>query len=538
MPRSRPAAAPSRRARLLAASVLAAASLLGLGAARTPAADLLIHGGEVYTGDGKAPFVGDVAIRGDRIVYVGPAANAPRAAKTLEAQGMSVLPGLIDVHTHPDSYIRSKDPKARLNAPWLMQGVSTIFIGVDGDGTPDVADEAAWFRAQRIGTNVAPYVGFGAVRERVLGHDARAPDAAELARMQALVAKGMCEGAIGLSTGLFYAPQSFAKTEEVIALAREAAKRGGIYDTHQRDESSYTIGLLNSVKEVLRIGREAHIPVHFAHLKALGVDVQGEAPAVIKLIEEARASGLDVTADQYPWLASGTNLEAALIPRWAVDGGYPAMLKRFDDPAQLARIEVEAQDNLRRRGGPASILLTSPDRPWTGKRLSEMAKAWGVDPVAAAIRILRDSPRTSIASFNMAQPDVDLIMRQPWVVTSSDGNNGHPRQYATFPEKYRKYVVERPVISFGQFVRQSTGKSADIFHLDHRGYLRPGYYADVLVLDRARYMPKADYVHPKVLSEGVRDLVVNGRLAVAEYRLTGEAPGRVLLRKPPAGTCP
>lgn len=529
---------PRRCATLFAAA--SAAALIG--AARAPAAapakdvDVLIRGGEVYTGEDRAPFIGDVAIRGDKIVYVGPShPGAFKAGRIVEAHGLAVLPGLIDVHTHPETYIRAKDPSARRNAPWLMQGVTTVFTGVDGGGTPDVKADAAALTAAGIGTNVVPYVGFGAVRERVLGRAARAPSASELDAEKALVAKAMCEGAIGFSTGLFYAPQSFAKTEEVIDVAREAARRGGIYDSHQRDESTYSIGLMASVAEAIRIGREAGMPVHFAHLKALGVDVQGQAPAVIAAIEKARAEGLEVTADQYPWLASGTNLEAAVIPRWAVDGGAAAMLRRFGDPAQLAKIRTEAEDNLRRRGGAESILLTAQNKPWTGKRLSEMAASWNVTPIDAAIRILKDSPRTAIASFNMAQPDVDLIMRQPWVVTSSDGSDGHPRQYATFPEKYRTYVVERKVISFQRFVRQSTGQSADMFKLDHRGYLRAGDYADVLVVDLARYRPRADYVHPRELSEGVRDLLVNGRFAISDSQLTDAAAGRVLLRKPPAG---
>ena len=522
---------------LVSSLALVAGAFAG-GAAAAPQADVLIAHGTVYNGSPQPPFVGDVAVSGDRIVYVGPHATAPSARSVIDAGGMIVAPGFIDVHTHPDTYIKSADPAKRVNAPWLMQGVATIFNGVDGDGSPDVAAEQAKFEAQKIGTNLVSYVGFGAVRSAVLGQDARAPTAGELERMRGLVAKGMCEGAIGLSTGLFYAPQSFAKTNEVIALAKEAAKRGGVYDTHQRDESSYSIGLLNSVKEVLQIGREAQIPVHFAHLKALGVDVQGQAPAVIRLIDEARAQGQTVTADQYPWLASSTGLDAALAPRWAVDGGYEAMIRRFDDPATLEKIRVEMVQNLRRRGGAEAVLLTSADRPWTGKRLSEMAVTWKLDPVDAAIRIMRANRRNSIASFNMIDSDVDLIMKQPWVVTSSDGNDGHPRQYATFPEKYVVYVQKRHVIDLGTFIRQSSGLSADMFGLDRRGYLRSGYFADVVVFDPSRYAPRADYVHPRELSVGVQTLLVNGVPAIVDGKLTGAAAGRALKHTPPAGTCP
>ena len=296
--------------------VLLAAASLGLslnnGVSAAETADLVIRGGTIYTGADEAPFVGDIAVTDDKIVYVGPHAGAPAAKTSIDAQGMIVAPGFIDVHTHPEDYLRSSDAAKRLNAPWQMQGVSTTFIGVDGWGVPEVAADQAQLEAQKIGTNVVSYVGFGAVREAVLGKDARAPNPSELERMKQLVAKGMCEGAIGLSAGLFYAPQSFAHTDEVVALAREAARRGGV-STHQRDESSYSIGLMNSVREVLQIGREAEIPVHFAHLKALGIDLQGQTPEVIRLIDAARATGQKVTADQYPWLASSTSLDAALV---------------------------------------------------------------------------------------------------------------------------------------------------------------------------------------------------------------------------------
>lgn len=506
--------------------------------------DVLIRGGTIHDGGTGEPYVGDVAIVGDRIVHVGTGVTF-KADRTIDASGMIVAPGFIDPHTHADSFIRSPNAATRVNAAWLNQGVTSVVIGVDGAGTPDVEADAAKLVASGIGTNIIPFIGFGAVRQRVLGQDARAPDAAERARMQALVAKGMCEGAIGLSSGLFYAPQSFAKTEEVVAVAREAARRGGMYDTHQRDESSYTIGLLGSVKEAIAIGREAGMPVHFAHIKALGVDVQGQAQAVIDMINAARAAGQEVTADQYPWLASGSSLDASLLPGWAVDGGSQALLKRLDDPAQLARIRAEMQENMRRRGGAKSLLLIAQGFEWTGKTLEQMATQWQIDPRDAALRIIRSGIEarqggkagrgTSVASFNMAQPDVDLFMQQPWVVTASDGSDGHPRMFATFPEKYRRYVKERQVISLPMFIRQSTGLTADMYRLDRRGYLRPGYYADVVVINPAAYAPKADYIHPRELSVGVAKLFVNGTLAVDNSKVTGATTGRALLRPTPAG---
>ena len=512
------------------------------GAAPAPQADVLIAGGTIYDGGAGKPYVGDVALKGDRIVYVGRAAPM-QAAQRIDARGMIVAPGFIDAHTHADGFLRSPDPAQRVNAAWLDQGVSTVVIGVDGYGTPDVGADAARIEASRVGTNFIPFVGFGAVRQHVLGQDARAPNPQELDAMKALVAKGMCEGATGFSAGLFYAPQSFAKTDEVVAVAREAAIRGGLYDTHQRDESSYSIGLLGSVREAIAIGRQAGMPVHFAHLKALGVDVQGQAPAVIAEIDAARNAGQDVTADQYPWLASGSSLDASLLPRWAVDGGGVALLRRLDDPATLARIRTEMSENMRRRGGPKSLLLIAQGFPWTGKTLEEVAAQWRLAPRDAALRIIRQSIEkekgrgTAVASFNMAQADVDLLMRQPWIVTSSDGSDGHPRMFATFPEKYVRYVRDRPVIDLATFVRQSTGRTADIYKIDHRGYLRPGYYADVVVIDPARYAPRADYMHPRELSVGVTRLFVNGALAVRDSQTTGATAGRGLLRPTPV-QCP
>jgi len=523
---------------LLAAAMLAVPQL----AAAEEEADLLISGGTIYDGSEGKPFVGDVAIKGDRIVYVGPAKRLT-AAKRVDARGMIVSPGFIDAHTHADHFLRAPDPATRLNAAWLNQGATTVVIGVDGYGSPNIADYAGKLAASGIGTNIIPFVGFGSVRRQVLGRDARAPDAQELGAMKALVAKGMCEGASGFSTGLFYAPQSFAKTEEVIALAREAAIRGGLYDTHQRDESSYSIGLLGSVREAIRIGREAGMPVHFAHLKALGVDVHGQAGAVVKEIDEARAQGVNVTADQYPWLASGSSLDASLLPRWAVDGGSKALLARLDVPETLARIRTEMVENLRRRGGAEALLLIAPDETWTGKTLAEMATSWQLDPIDAALRIIRQSAQspgergTAVASFNMMQADVDLLMRQPWMVTSSDGSQGHPRMFATFPEKYVKYVRERKVIDLQTFIRQSTGRTADIYKVRDRGYLRPGYFADVLVFDPKGFAPRATYIKPRELSVGVKALFVNGQEALRDSQVTGVAAGRALLRPKP-GHCP
>lgn len=504
-------------------------------------ANVLIQGGLVYTGEQSEPRVLDVVITGDTITYVGADAAARfTVARTIDAKGKIVAPGFIDPHTHPDTFIRSQDRAQRRNAPWLMQGVTTIAIGVDGGGTFEVAKQRAWFEERGVGTNLAPYVGFDPVRENILGEQARAPTADELSRMRQLVAQGMCEGAFGFSTGLFYAPQSFARTEEVVAVAHEAAIRGGLYDTHQRDESSYGIGLLDSTREAIDIGRQAGMPVHISHLKALGVDVHGKAKDLVSIIEAARATGLNVTANQYPFVASGSSLQASLLPRWSVEGGRAALLKRLNDVATMQRIQTEMRENLRRRGGADSLLFNSKGHPWSGKTLAATATLWKLDPVDAALRVIReadDGNADAVTSFNMDAEDVKLLMRQPWVVTGSDGSDGHPRQYATFPEKYAKYAQREHVLTSDEFIRRSTGLTADILGLDRRGYLRPGYFADVVVLDPSAYRPRADYLHPNVLSEGVVYLWVNGTLAVDASKMTDALSGRVLSHVPTAGTC-
>jgi N-acyl-D-aspartate/D-glutamate deacylase len=386
------------------------------------------------------------------------------------------------------------------------------------------------------GINFATYVGFGAIRSAVVGNADRAPSAAELTQMQALVSDAMCQGALGLSTGLFYAPQSYAMRDEVVALSRVAARHGGLYDSHIRDEASYSIGLLGAVDETLAIGREARIPVHFAHIKALGTDAQGLAPQVIARITAAQAAGQVVTADQYPWSASGTRLSAALIPRWVQDGGRAAMLGRFADAAALTRMEPEIADNLRRRGGPAAILITSGPRAVAGKTLEAVAREQGTDPVAAAIAVLK-LDEVGIASFNQSEDDIAAFMQQPWVVTSSDASAGHPRYYASFARKYAVYVKERRVIDLRTFIATSTIRTARIFGLEGRGELKSGAFADVIAFDPASFSARADYTHPARFSGGMKVVVVNGQLAIEDGQPTGIAAGRPLARQPKAGSC-
>ncbi len=540
-----PLTRPTRLHRTATATAIAALVTLALAAPALQAQDapleldLLIRGGTIYTGDDDRPVTGDIGVAGDRIVFVGQAAPGWRftARRTIDATGLVVAPGFIDAHTHADTELFNADAKQRLNAPFLMQGVTTAVVGNDGFGGFDIATQAARLRANAAGTNAAMYVGFGPVRTDQPGTKNVVPTPEQMAVMKRHVSQAMCEGALGLSTGLFYSPQNFAKTEEVIELAKVAAQHGGLYDSHIRDESMYNIGLQGSIEEVIRIGREAKLPVHVAHIKALGVAVQGQSGNVIRRIEAERARGLAITADQYPWTASSTRFSAALMPPWALEGGREALLQRMAEPAQQERLRKDITENLRLRGGPDAILFSAGNTKYVGKTLTQVMQATGTDAIGATFAVLRDGD-IHIASFNQSDDDIRAFMKRPWVITSSDSVHGHPRMYATFARKYEQYVVKEKLITLPQFIRSSSALTADTLGLVRRGHLRPGWHADIVAFDPARYAAKATYTQPALLSEGVRTVLVNGQLAVDNGQLTGVAAGQPLLRVPKAGSCP
>ncbi|MDQ3948957.1 MAG: amidohydrolase family protein, partial [Gemmatimonadota bacterium] len=465
--------------------------------------DLLIRGGQVVDGTGAPARVADVGIRGDRIVFVGRAnASDVRPTRTIDATGLVVAPGFVDPHAHVLEDLSSAEGRA--NVPYLMQGVTTVVTGNDGSGPVDVAGTLALWERHQIGTNAALLVGHGSVRRRVLGMSDAAPTAEQLDSMRALVARAMEAGALGLSSGLYYAPGSYGSTEEVIELAKVAARAGGVYDSHLRDESSYTIGLLAAVDEAIRIGREAAIPVNISHIKALGADVWGLSDSVIARIRAARAAGVRVTADQYPYLASGSNVGASLLPRWAEAGGGDSLRARLTDPASRVRIVAEMERNLVRRGGPASLLITaSRESSLVGKTLERIAAERGVAPVQAAVDIVL-AGGAAVASFNMAERDVEMFMRQDFVMTGSDGSTGHPRKYGTFPRKLREYVFSRGVLTLPDAIRRSSGLAAETFGIRNRGRLADGYYADVIVFDPATVADRATYEDPTRLAVGMR----------------------------------
>ena len=522
------------RPRLLPALALLA---LPLGA-QQPTYDLVIRNGRVLDGSG-APWVrADVAITGDRIVAVGALPDA-RARRTIDAANRLVVPGFIDTHSHAGPGLAT--PALSGAAPLLAQGITTVVVNPDGGGAVDLAEQRQRLAAARPAVNVGLMVPHGSVRGAVLGQADRQATAAELDRMRALVRAGMQQGAFGLSSGPFYAPGSFASTEELVELAKVAGEGGGVYQSHIRDESDYTIGVLAAVDEVIRVAREGRLPGIVTHVKALGPNVWGRSADIVRAVERARAAGVEVWADQYPYEASGTSLSASLLPRWAEAGGAAALRERLADSAQRARIVAGMRENLARRGGAERLQLSRyvPEPALEGRTLRQIAEQRGGDPVEVALALMARGS-AGVVSFNMDSTDIHTLMRQPWTMTASDGDLvamdvgvPHPRAYGTFPRKLRAYALDRGVVTMERAVHSMTGLPAAVFRMQDRGAIRPGAYADVVVLDPARVHDRATYTRPHQLAEGIVTVVVNGVLALDEGKPTDARGGRVLSRRAP-----
>ncbi len=492
--------------------------------------DLVIRNGQIIDGSGKPAYRADIGIQGDTIAVLQTNDQPIKGIKEIDASGYTVSPGFIDPHTHAMGDLGDTVRNANLN--YLHQGVTTVFTGSDGRSVIQVGDRLRKWEEQGIGTNAIMYIGHGTVRQRVMGMRDAAPTEEELDNMKQLVAKGMKEGAYGLSSGLFYAPASYSTTEEVIELAKVAAQYGGNYDVHQRDESSYTIGLLAAVEETIRIAEEANIPAHIAHIKCLGVDVWGKSTEVIRMVEAARDRGLKVTADQYPYRASGSSITGALVPRW-VQTDDPSPKEKLADPKLRPKIIAEMKENMRRRGGPESLLLTFPnkkDKDLVGLNLAQVSERWQVAPIEAAIRIYLNGG-SSLGSFNMRQDDIANFMKQPWVMTGSDGSGGHPRKYGSYPKKIRQYVREEKVLPLNEMIQKSTHLPATTFGIPKRGLLKAGYYADIIIFKPEEVIDKATFEDPTALAEGMEHVLVNGQLAITDKAYTGALAGRALRRQ-------
>jgi N-acyl-D-aspartate/D-glutamate deacylase len=511
------------------------ALLLVLAVQQPTSVDVLIRGGTVHDGSGNPPRITDVGIRADRIAFIGDAAYAGvTGTRTIEARGLIVAPGFIDPHNHVLAGVSgSASVDRRQAASALTQGITTVTISPDGRGPIDVARVLAEAEQAGVGPNIYALVGFGTVRQQVMGSSSAPATAEQVDIMRALVDRAMREGAFGVGSGLFYAPQSYSSTNEVIRVVSAAKPYGGVYDSHQRDESSYSIGLLNSVREAIRIGRESGLTTNIGHVKALGVDVWGYADSVLRLMREARAQGHMVVADQYPWTASGTGLSAALVPRWAQAGGSDSLRARLADATTRERILAEMRDNLRRRGGDSTLLLingSAAARPYVGKTLKQVAAEKGMPPAETALAMISDGLDMGVASFNMTEQDIETFMKDPFVMTGSDGSGGHPRLYGTYPRKIRSYVLDKPVIPMARMIQASSAQVAEVYGIPQRGRLAEGFFADVIVFDPATIREMATYLEPEKHSVGMRWVFVNGREAVAGGRLTATMAGRGIRR--------
>ncbi len=541
--------------------------VLALLASQAPAAqtfDLVIRNGHIIDGTGSPWYSGDIGIINGRIAQIGVLSGAP-AKRVIDAQGRVVAPGFIDMLGQSELSI--------LVNPHLpskiFQGITTEITGEGGSVAPlnkrlIAADRGGFshykvkpdwltFREyfarlekQGMGINLASYVGATQVRRVVLGDVNRAPTAAELEQMKALVREAMQQGAVGVSTALQYAPAPYAKTEELIALAAEAAKFGGIYSTHMRSEGD---SIDDALDEAFRIGREANIPVEIWHLKAAGKQNWSRMPEIVSRIEAARASGVDVSADTYAYPA-WFNSFSAFIPPWAHDGGEMKMVERLKDPAMRARIRKEMMtadsswDNeWQEIPGPEAILVSVVQNPkllpLQGKTIAQIAEAQNKDAIDTIFDLLIDDPGMSVAVFAMSEQDIALALKQPWVSvdndsqgTSPDGLLGkehpHPRAYGTFPRILRKYVREEKLLTLPDAIRKFSALPAQRLRLTDRGVLKQGLWADIVVFDPEKIRDVATFENPNQLSEGMEYVLVNGVPVIEAGKMTDALPGKVL----------
>jgi N-acyl-D-amino-acid deacylase len=491
--------------------------------------DVVIRAGTVYDGTGGDGVRADVGVRGDRIVAVG--TIAARGARELNAGGLAVAPGFIDVHSH-DDYAVLLEPEMPFK---VLQGVTSDIVGNCGSGVVPFDAGLVRFRRLHPDANPAPWDGFAGYLERVdvvrpscnvavlMGHGSlrrgamelapRPPSPAELDRMKAWVREGVEAGAVGLSTGLIYEPGRYAKTDEIIALARElGGAAGGLYATHMRNEAD---GLLDAVREAIRVGAEAGVPVQISHHKASGRRNWGRVRDSLGLIEDARARGVDVTADQYPYVAGSTSLFAVLQ-----NGSF-----RDDSPGGLGQLE-----------GGGVLIASAPGHPeWEGRTVATLAAGWGVDAEAASRRIVdAEGEACFVVVFTMDEADIQTVMAHPTTMIGSDGvpsgGKPHPRLYGCFARVLGHYVRDERVLDLATAVHRMTGMPAAKFRLLDRGVIRPGAFADLVVFDPARIDDLATYAEPRRAPAGIHAVYVNGTAVARDGRHTGARPGRALRR--------
>ena len=527
--------------------------------------DLVITNGHIVDGTGSPWYSGDIGIRDGRIAAIGNLSGVARK-RTVDAQGKVVAPGFIDMLGQSETTILV-DPRLPSK---IYQGITTEITGEGGSAAPlndtivandrpgyahyKVNPEWRTFRQyfvrlekQGMGINLASYVGATQVRRMVLGDADVQPTPEQLEKMKALVREAMRDGAVGVSTSLEYAPAPYAKTEEIIALASEASKFGGIYATHMRNEGS---SVLEAIDEAVRIGREAHIPVEIWHFKVAGKDNWGHMPELIARVNQARAEGVDISADTYAYTA-WFNSMSAFVPPWAHDGGDAKLIERLRDPATRARIRKDLgtpskdwDNEWQEISSPQDVMIGVVQNPalkkFQGKRLTEVAAILNKDPMDALFDLLiEDKAFTDCAVFGMSEPDVALALQQPWVSVDNDSSgtspegilgeeHPHPRAYGTFPRILRKYVREEKKLTLEEAIRKFSALPAQRMRLTDRGVLKQGMWADVVVFDPKTVHDVATFDDPNRLSEGMEYVVVNGVPVIENGKMTGALPGKVL----------
>jgi len=539
--------------------------------------DLLVKNGKVYTGAGNPWFVSDIGVKNGVIAEIGRINKD--AEKVIDAKGLAVAPGVIDLHDHSD-YTILADREATSK---VHMGVSTTVFASCGSGAAPLNDEMreeirrsspfleesgvdiswstmteylAFLESDGLSINVAPLVGFGTVRQYVMGMDMRAPNNQELDKMKHEMELAMKAGCRGITTGLRYDPQSYAATEEVIEVSKIVSQYGGFYTSHVRDEGDRG-DPIGAIEEIIRIAREADIPVNISHFKVLSKRFFDQCPKLIEMVNQAREEGLEVTADQYPYNASGTGL-GAWIPKWANEGGSEELVKRLSDPAIYEKIKEGLAVSMEDRGGPKAALISSYplDDSLVGLNIAEVSEMRKQEPLDCGLSLLREHTEAvlsgkikggfSIVNFNQSEENIEKIMKQPWVAFGTDGRvhrpegilkkhipAPHPRFYGTFPRVLGRYTREKRVLRLEDAVRKMTSLPAQILGLRDRGVLIPGNKADILVFNPDTVIDGADFVPREAtmrFPEGILHLIVNGVLTLHEGEHTGARAGKVLRR--------
>ncbi len=497
--------------------------------------DIVIHDARIVDGSGNPWYRGDLAVRGDTIAAIGPLAGVP-AKMNLDAKGLTVAPGFIDIHTHARRGI-FLDPAAQ---NYIRQGVTTLMEGNDGSSPIPLAPFLQKVAAAHPAVNFGTFVGQGSIREAVMGLANRKATPEEVERMKVIARQAMQDGAFGLSTGLFYVPGNFTPTEEVIEIAKVVASFGGMHISHMRDEAA---GILDSVRETIRIGEEGGLPTQITHHKIIGAANWGKSQETLRLVEEARARGVDVTIDEYPYTASSTGT-SALFPQWSLAGGQKALLERLSAGDQRARIKAEIVERIKvdRGGGdPKNVVMAncSFDHSLDGKSLADITAARGrsvnFDTAAETAIEIQQMGGCQAVYHAISEDDIARIIQSPYTMIGSDGEipefgkgAPHPRSYGTNARVLARYVREKRLITLEDAIRKMSGYPAERLKLFDRGLLRPGMKADIVIFDPAKVQDKADFARPHQYAEGVRDVIVNGQLVIADGRLTAARPGRVL----------